>query len=65
MTIGYIRPDKKLFEEIVKGIAKNHPEIKLSEDELLREATKWEIAHGGMSGRAAKQYIDYIVAIHS
>lgn len=65
MTIGYIRPDKKLFDEIVKGIAAKYPEIGLSEEELIKEATKWEISHGGMSGRAAKQYIDYIVAIHS
>ncbi|MBO6165144.1 MAG: ATP-binding protein [Eubacterium sp.] len=65
MTIGYIRPDKKLFDEIVKGIAQRYPEIGLSEEELIKEATKWEISHGGMSGRVAKQYIDYIVAIHS
>jgi Predicted ATPase (AAA+ superfamily) len=65
MTIGYVRPNKKEFDAIVKGIAARYPEIKLSEEELLREATKWEIAHGGMSGRAAKQFIDYIIAIHS
>lgn len=65
MSIGYIRPDKKLFEQIVKGIAERYPEIQLSEEELIKEATKWEISHGGMSGRAAKQFIDYMLAIHS
>ena len=65
MTIGYIRPNKKEFEAIVKGLAERYPSINLSEEELLAEATKWEVSHGGMSGRVAQQFIDYLVAIHS
>jgi hypothetical protein len=65
ITIGYIRPNKKDFEAIVTGLAERHPEIKLSTEELLKEATKWEVSHGGMSGRVAQQFIDYIVSIHS
>ena len=62
MTIGYIRPDKKLFDEIVKGIAQRYPDLKLTNEELIAEATKWEISHGGMSGRVAKQFVDYLLA---
>ena len=65
ITIGYIRPNKKDFEAIVSGLAERHPEITMSKEKLLAEATKWEISHGGMSGRVARQFIDYIVSIHS
>ena len=56
---------QKEFEAIVKGLAERYPSINLSEEELLAEATKWEVSHGGMSGRVAQQFIDYLVAIHS
>lgn len=32
----------------------------LPEDELLGEANKWELSHGGLSGRTAQQFIDYL-----
>ena len=65
ITIGYIRPNKKDFEAIVSGLAERHPEITMSKEKLLAEATKWEISHGGMSGRVAQQFIDYIVSVCS
>ena len=34
--------------------------LNLSEEELLAEANKWELSHGGMSGRTAQQFIDYL-----
>ena len=35
--------------------------VKLSEEELLAEANKWELSHGGLSGRTAQQFIDYLL----
>lgn len=32
----------------------------MPEEELLLEANKWELAHGGLSGRCAQQFIDYL-----
>jgi len=61
VSIGYINPSKKEFDAIVTELAKRHPEISLTEDELKAKANEWEIAHGGYSGRAAQQFIDYIV----
>ena len=61
VTIGYVRPNKREFDNIVKGLAERHPEIKLDEKALLAEATKWEISHGGMTGRSAQQFIDYLM----
>ena len=33
----------------------------MDEEKLKQEATKWEISHGGFSGRTAQQFIDYIL----
>jgi hypothetical protein len=33
----------------------------MPEDELLLKANQWELSHGGLTGRAAQQFIDYIV----
>ena len=32
----------------------------MSEDELKAEANKWELSHGGISGRTAQQVIYYL-----
>lgn len=60
VTINYGKPNQKEFFEIVKNLAKKHAEITLSEDELCREANKWELSHGGISGRTAQQFINYL-----
>ena len=33
----------------------------MPEDELLLEAGKWEISHGGLTGRTAQQFIDHLL----
>ncbi len=57
LTIYFGRPGKKEFDDIVRGIAKKHPELNLSEAELLAEANKWSMTNGGFSGRVAEQMI--------
>lgn len=59
VTIYFGAPDKKQFQNIVKTLAERSG-IALSEEELLQEANKWELSHGGLSGRSAQQFIDYI-----
>lgn len=59
VTIFFCSPDKKQFQEIVSTLAARH-DINLPEEELLLEANKWELAHGGLSGRTAQQFIDYV-----
>lgn len=59
VTISYSAPSQKEYFEIVKGIAeKEH--ITMDEKELCAEANKWELAHGGISGRTAQQFINYL-----
>ena len=34
-------------------------------EELKTEANKWELSHGGISGRTAQQFINYLQGISS
>lgn len=60
VTIYFGAPDRKEFQTIVKALAKRH-DIKMTEEELMMEANKWELNHGGKSGRTAQQFIDYLL----
>ncbi len=62
VTIYFGRPDPKQFKTIVTTLAERNG-IDMSEEELLLEANRWELNHGGLSGRTAQQYIDYCVSI--
>jgi predicted AAA+ superfamily ATPase len=37
----------------------------MDENELLLKANAWELSHGGVSGRTAQQFINYIVGQYS
>ena len=58
VTISFSKPSKKEFNNIVTTLAAKYPEIKMTEEELLLEANKWEMSHGGISGRCAQQFIN-------
>ena len=62
VSIFFCAPDKKEFQNIVKVLASRHG-IEMQEDELLLEANKWELSHGGLSGRTAQQFIDYLLGL--
>lgn len=64
VSVYFGSPDKKLFNEIVKGLAQKN-NIKVDENTLLMEANKWELSHGGLSGRTAEQFISYMVSAYS
>lgn len=59
-SICYERPNQVNYFKIVIALAKSYPSITLSDEELCGEARKWELSHGGMSGRAAQQLIYYL-----
>ena len=61
VTIGYFEPMRKEYFNIVTTLARRYPEIKLTEEELRSAASKWEMRHGGMSGRTAQQFIDSLL----
>ena len=59
VTINYSKPSQKEYFDIVIHLAAKAG-IKMSEDELKAEANKWELSHGGISGRTAQQFIYYL-----
>ncbi len=61
-TIYYGQPSHKEYFYIVQELAKKH-KLEMEEDKLRAEAVKWEMAHGGLSGRTAQQFITYLVGI--
>lgn len=56
--ISYSKPSQKEFFDIVIGLARKN-NVKMTEEELMAEANKWELSHGGISGRTAQQFINY------
>ena len=60
VTIYFGSPEKKEFQEIVLTLARRH-HIVMEENELLQKANAWELQHGGLSGRTAQQFIDYLL----
>ena len=64
VTIYFGKPAKKEFQEIVRQLAKRNG-IEMDEEKLLLEANRWELNHGGMSGRTAQQFIDYLLGMET
>ena len=60
VTIYYGKPSQKEYFTIVKELRKRYPSITVSDEELCAEANKWELSHGGISGRTAQQFINYM-----
>jgi hypothetical protein len=61
-SIYYGKPDQKEYMEIARVLAKRYG-ISMSEDEIGKEAVKWELSHGGRSGRTAQQFINHLAGI--
>ncbi|MBQ9419217.1 MAG: ATP-binding protein [Synergistaceae bacterium] len=62
IAINYSSPTRDEYHEIVLSLAEKSG-LKFDRDELIAGADRWEIRHGGKSGRAARQYIDYRLGI--
>ncbi len=60
VTIFFGSPDKKQFQQIVKALAERNG-LKVPDEELFLLANKWELSHGGLSGRTAQQFIDFLL----
>lgn len=63
VSIYFGAPTPQEFQNIVITLAKQYDIIGDSPEEekkLLLEANKWELSHGGLSGRTARQFIDYM-----
>lgn len=61
-TIYYGQPDQKEYFAIVDELARREG-LEISEEELYLEAKRFELHHGGISGRTARQFINYLQGI--
>ena len=61
-TIYYGQPDQKEFYNIVVELA-HKAGLDISDEELCAEAKKFELNHGGVSGRTAQQFINYMQGV--
>lgn len=60
VTINYSKPNQKEYFNIVVQLARRSG-IDMDEKELTAQANKWELSHGGISGRTAQQFITYLL----
>ena len=61
VTINYSKPTQKEYFDIVLHLARRAG-VTLSDEELRAEANKWELSHGGISGRTAEQFVSYLAS---
>ena len=59
VTINYSKPSQKEYFNIAIQLARRLG-VKLSDEEIRAEANKWELSHGGISGRTAQQFANYL-----
>jgi len=60
ITINFSAPVPKEFFDIVKNLARRQGIENMTDEELCAAANKWELSHGGMSGRTAQQFVNYL-----
>lgn len=60
LAINFTKPMQNEYYDIVRHLAKLE-NIEIDDEELTGGARRWELTHGGMSGRCARQYINHIL----
>ena len=61
VTINYSKPSQKEYFNIAIQLSRRLG-VTLSDEEICAEANKWELSHGGISGRTAQQFANYLSA---
>lgn len=64
VTIYYGSPMQKEFLSIVDGLAEKKG-LTMEKEQLHQEAIRWELTHGGFSGRAAEQCVVHLLALQN
>ena len=63
VSIGFFKPSRQEFDNIVLSLAARHPEITMEPEQIVAEAHKWEMLGGGISGRTAQQFINHLCGL--
>ena len=59
VTINYSKPSPKDYFNIAIRLARRLG-VTMPDEEICAEANKWELSHGGISGRTAQQFANYL-----
>lgn len=59
LLVRYYSPEQEEYLGIVRALAKEY-NVKASDGELEHGAIRWELKHGGFSGRVARQFVEYL-----
>ena len=62
INIGYFKPERQEFFNIVRELAHRQGDLQITDEELIRQADVWTRRHGDMSGRTAQQYVNYVLS---
>ena len=57
LAINFSSPGRQEYHRIVSTLARRAGVV-MDEELLFRKADAWEIRHGGVSGRAAQQFVN-------
>lgn len=60
VTISFNKPTMEEYMQIIKGLA-DKAGLGLSEEELKARAHSWELNQHGLSGRTARQFVNYLI----
>lgn len=63
LSIGYFKPSRTEFDNIVLELASRRSQINMSKEEIIAEAHKWEMRNGGISGRTAQQFVNHLCGL--
>ena len=59
ILVRYISPEQKEYLHIARTLAAEYG-VEADSEEFELGAIRWELKHGGFSGRSAKQYVEYL-----
>ncbi len=59
LSICYSKPTPKEYYHIVEVLARKNG-ITMDIEEMHKEANRWEMMYGGISGRTAQQFVNYL-----
>lgn len=63
IAINFPSPVRREYHKIVRALAAKQLHYAITDEDLIAGADRWEIRHGGISGRTAQQYIDYLAGL--
>ena len=61
LTVTYLKPDKSVYVDIVKALAKEKG-VSVDEEKLIMRAEAFATRNGGRTPRCAKQFVDLVCA---